>query len=150
MSNYILTESEHFQTIVINANSARYKAKYFFDLAEFVEGKITDSTFKRTVETFLIVAGENNPNAVIAGASTIVGVLNNFVPSKKATVKTNCERAANMFVKLRNSIEDSAYPKWEVKLIIKRYKTNDGSHIDVPVGHTVTGYYTPTGEKLTW
>ena len=149
MANIKLTESEHYQTIVINANSALKKSDYYFELSRFVRGKITESTFKTVAETFLKAAGENNPNAAISGAATIVGVINDFVPSMEDKVVKNCEHSSKMFDELKESIQDSAFPKWEVKLMVKRYKTNDGSYLDIPVGRTITGYYTSTGQKAT-
>lgn len=146
---YTLTANEFFQTIDINANSARYKANYFFELSRFVEGKISEGTFKSLAESFLKSAGDNNPNGVVADAATVVGVINNFIPSMETKVKNNCEHSSQLFSDLRYAIEDSIYPKWEVKLIVTRYKLNTGTYIDVPLGYSVTGYYTPTGQKVT-
>lgn len=146
---YTLTENEFFQTIDINANSARYKANYYFELSRFVDGKIAESTFKKSAEGFLKAAGENNPNSMVSNAATVVGVLDTLVPTMQTKVSDNCIHASDLFTGLQTSIGGSIYPKWEVKLVVKRYKTNTGSYIDVPIGYQTTGYYTPSGAKVT-
>ena len=147
MVNYILNEGEHYLTIDINSNSALHKSYFYFELKDYIEGKITESQFKTGANNFVKYA-DMHYDPVVSMAGTIVGVINGFVPSKKATVAGYCKHAADMFNQLSYDIARSIYPKWEIRMIVKRVSTNDGSYIDIPIGRTITGYYTPTGQKL--
>ena len=146
---YTLTENEFFRTIDVTESSAKARMNAYFVMKDYIADKITESTFKTNYEKYLGDGGEINAHLLPDVSVALLKIINQYYPSKKTSITNACIQATSYFLNLKDDIGRSEFPKWEVKLLYTRFKASDGSYIDIPTGGTVTGKYTPTGQKIT-
>ena len=140
-----LTENEFFRKTDITVNSANAKARAWFDYKELIMGNVSESTFKKGLDKYV----DGDVPFVPDMAGVIAAVISAYYPGKKAKAFEACINASAYMYSVESAIKNDIYPKYEINILYKRYKASDGSYIDIPTGGTVTGKYTPTGQKIT-